>query len=47
MSIRSLLYLVARLMGDYNAVQKNRIRRRIGVRVAGKVSGRLLGRLFR
>lgn len=44
---RSFLYLLARLMGDVNAVQKGRIGRRIGRRIAGKATGRGLGRLFR
>lgn len=44
---RSLLYLLARLLGDLNAVRRGRIGRRIGRRLAGKASGRLLGRLFR
>jgi hypothetical protein len=47
MSIRSWLYLIARLMGDVNAVQKGRVGKRIGRRLAGKVTGRALGRLFR
>ena len=46
MNIRSMLYLVARLMGDVNAVKKGRVRRRIGRRIAGKLTGRGLGRLF-
>ena len=45
--MRSLLYKVARLMGDVNAVQKGRVGRRIGRRIVGKGTGRLLGKLFR
>jgi hypothetical protein len=45
--IRSLLYLIARLMGDVNAVQKGKVGRRIGRRAAGKLTGRGLGKLFR
>lgn len=44
---RSLLYKVARIMGDVNAVQKGRVGRRVGRRVAGKATGRGLGKLFR
>jgi hypothetical protein len=44
--VRSLLYLIARFMGDVNAVQKNRVPRRIARRVAGKYTGRALARLF-
>jgi hypothetical protein len=46
-SLRSLLYTLARLMGDVNAVKKGRVGKRIGRRVTGKMTGRLLGRLFR
>lgn len=45
--MRSLLYKVARLMGDVNAVQKGRVGRRVGRRIVGKGTGRLLGKLFR
>jgi hypothetical protein len=45
--IRGFLYLVARLLGDVQAVKKGRVGRRIGRRAAGKLSGRWLGRLFR
>ncbi|MEX1021563.1 MAG: hypothetical protein WD058_00310 [Dehalococcoidia bacterium] len=47
MSVRGWLYLVAKLMGDANAVKKGRVGRRVGRRIAGKTTGRLLGRLFR
>ncbi len=46
-SVRSVLYLLARLLGDINAVQKGKIGTRIGRRLAGKLTGRLLGKLFR
>lgn len=46
-SVRSLLYRVARVLGDVNAVQKGRAGRRIGRRVVGRASGRGLGRLFK
>ena len=45
--IRNILYLIARLLGDVNAVQKGRVKRRIGRRIAGKVTGKALWRLFK
>lgn len=44
--IRSALYMIAKYLGDVNAVQKNKVGRRIGIRAAGKVTGRLLGKIF-
>ena len=35
MGIRNALYLIAKLMGDYNAVKKDKVGRRAGRRVAG------------
>lgn len=46
-SLRSLLYLIARLLGDVQAVRRGRVGQRIARRVAGRLTGRLLGRLFR
>lgn len=45
--MRSFLYLLARLLGDINAVKKGRVGRRIGRRIAGKYTGRGLGKLFK
>ncbi len=45
--LRNLLYLIARLLGDLNAVSKNRIGRRVGRRAAGKASGGLFRKLFK
>lgn len=45
--MRSLLYLLARIMGDVNAVKRGTVGRRAGRRLAGKVTGRGLGKLFR
>lgn len=42
---RGVLCLLARLLGDLNAVQKGRVGRRLGRRLAGKATGRGLGRL--
>lgn len=47
MSPRSLLYFLARTMGDINAIKRGRVEQRIARRMAGKAVGRLLGRLFR
>ena len=47
MNIRGMLYLVAKVLGDINAVQKGRVGRRVGRRVAGRAVGRGLGRLFK
>lgn len=44
---RGLLYLIACLLGDVNAVQKGKVGKRVARRMAGKVTGRGLGRLFR
>lgn len=45
-SLRGWLYLIARLMGDVNAVKKGGVGRRIGRRIAGKATGRAFRRLF-
>lgn len=44
---RGLLYDLARILGDVQAVRKGRVGRRIGRRLAGKATGRGLGKLFR
>jgi len=43
---RGFLYLLAKLLGDANAVRKDKIARRVGRRAAGKVTGRVLGKIF-
>ena len=40
-STRDLLYTVARILGDVQAVKKGRVGKRIGRRVVGKVTKRL------
>ena len=45
-AFRSLLYTLAKLMGDAQAARKRRIGRRIARRAAGKATGRVLGRVF-
>lgn len=42
-SFRSFLYLLARILGDVNAIKKGTI----GKRVANKIIGRASGKLFR
>jgi hypothetical protein len=44
---RGLLYRLARLLGDYQAVRRGRIGRRISRRVAGRATGRTLRCLIR
>ena len=44
---RGILYTLARLMGDVNAVKKGTVGKRIGRRFVGKMTGRGIGRLFR
>ncbi|MGB9664506.1 MAG: hypothetical protein ACPL25_06270 [Ignavibacteria bacterium] len=45
--VRSILYLIARILGDVNAVQKGKIGQRIGRRVLGKFFGRLMRNIFK
>ena len=47
MGFRSMLYTVARLMGDVNAVKKGKVGKRVARRAAGKATGRTLGKLFK
>ena len=46
-STRSLLYTLARILGDVNAVKKGTVGRRIGRRLVGKLTGRGLRQLSR
>jgi len=45
--MRSLLYFLARLLGDISAIRKGRIGRRIARRLVGKAVGRGMWRLFK
>ncbi len=47
MGLRSMLYFIARILGDINAVRKNSIGRRVGRRAAGKATGRLFRGIFK
>lgn len=45
--MRNLLYKLARILGDVDAVKKGRAGKRLGRRAAGKATGKGLGKLFR
>jgi len=47
MNTRSVLYLIAKILGDWNAIKKGKVGTRIMRRGVGKVTGRGIGRLFR
>jgi len=47
MKARGWLYTIARLLGDVNAVKKNKVPRRVGRRLAGKAAGRVLKKVFK
>lgn len=44
---RGILYTIAKILGDVNAVKKGKVGKRVARRVAGKGTGRLLGKLFK
>lgn len=44
---RGLLYTIAKLLGDVQAVRKRRVGQRVRRRIAGKITGRFLGRWLR
>ncbi len=46
MGLRSILYSMARLMGDANAVKKGKVGKRVARRATGKVTGRAMRKLF-
>jgi len=45
--MRSLLYKLARFLGDVNAVKRGKVGRRVARRAAGRASGKLLRRFFK
>jgi hypothetical protein len=45
--MRSLLYLLARTMGDVNAVRRGTVGKRIVRRAAGRATSRILRRLLK
>ena len=44
---RGFLYLLAKLLGDFQAARKGRVGKRITRRVAGRTTGKGLGKLFK
>ena len=44
---RGLLYALAKLMGDYNAVKRGKVGQRVGRRATGKATGRAMRALFK
>jgi hypothetical protein len=44
---RGFLYLLAKLLGDFQAARKGRVGKRIGRRAAGRATGKGWGKLFR
>lgn len=45
--IRSVLYGLAKFLGDVNSVKKGTVGKRVARKAAGKATGRLLGKLFK
>jgi hypothetical protein len=45
--LRGLLYRLARLLGDVNAVEKGKVPQRVERRLVGRFTARILGKLFR
>lgn len=43
---RSILYWLAKFLGDVQAVRNNRVGKRIGWRLSGKLTSRILGKIF-
>jgi len=46
-NFRSLLYFLARILGDVSAVQKGKVGKRIVRRAAGKATGKGFRKLFK
>lgn len=46
-TLRNILYKLARLLGDVNAIQKGKITQRILRRGAGKITGRFFQKIFK
>jgi hypothetical protein len=47
MNMRGLLYTLAKFMGDYNAIKKGTVGKRIGRRLVGRATGKGIGKMFR
>jgi len=44
---RGFLYTLAKLMGDYNAVKKGKVGKRVGRQVTGRATGKAMRKLFK
>ena len=44
---RSILYLIARFLGDASAIKKGRIGKRTGRRIIGRAVGKSIFKIFR
>lgn len=44
---RGLLYMIARILGDINAVKKGTVGKRVARRVAGRATGKALRRIIK
>ena len=44
---RGLLYTLAKLMGDYNAVKKGKVGKPVGRRLTGRATGKAMRKLFK
>jgi len=45
--LRSLLYTLAKILGDVNAVKKGKVSKRVGRRLAGRLTGKVMRKLFK
>ena len=45
--MRSLLYALAKMLGDLTAIKRGRVGKRIQRRIVGRAAGRLVSRLTR
>lgn len=45
--MRGILYLIARLLGDVNAVKKGKVAQRAGRRAAGRFAGKGMKKIFK
>lgn len=45
--VRSSLYLIAKLLGDIQAINSGKVGKRVGRRIVGKATGKGIGKLFK
>jgi len=43
--MRTLLYFIAKLLGDFNAIRKGRVGQRVKRRVSGKIAAKILRKI--